>query len=39
MVTLIKGGLQVKRFLKQDPEANIWTQEGCEWVEQKAPFT
>ena len=24
----IKGGIQAKGILKQDPEANIWAQEG-----------
>jgi hypothetical protein len=28
MVSYIKGGIQ-------DPEANIWAQEGCKWVVEK----
>jgi len=28
MVSYVKGGMEVKGILKQDPEANIWTQEG-----------
>ena len=31
MVSYIKAGTQVKSISKQDPEANIWSQEGCEW--------
>ena len=33
MVSYIKGGMQAKGIWKQDPEANIWAQEGCneEW--------
>ena len=31
MISYIKGGTQAKGIWKQDPEANIWTQEGCEW--------
>ena len=30
MISYIKGETQAKGSLKQDPEANIWTQEGCE---------
>ena len=25
---LFKGGMQARDILKQDPEANIWAQEG-----------
>ena len=28
---------QAKGVYKGDPEANIWTQEGCEWGVEKAP--
>ena len=28
MVSYIKGGMQAKGIWKQDPEANIWAQEG-----------
>ena len=28
MVSYIKGGIQAKGIRKQDPEANIWAQEG-----------
>ena len=28
LVSYIKGGIQAKGILKQDPEANIWAQEG-----------
>ena len=28
---------QAKGILKQDPEANIWAQEGCKYGEDKAP--
>ena len=31
-----KGGMQAKGIWKQDPEANIWAQEGCEWGVEKA---
>ena len=31
MFSYIKGGIQAKGILKQDPEANICSQEGCEW--------
>ena len=31
MVSYIKGGMQAKGIWKQDPEANIRTQEGWEW--------
>ena len=27
MVSYIKGGTQAKGILKQDPEANVWSQE------------
>ena len=30
MVSYIKGGSQAKGIWKQDPEANIWAQEGWE---------
>jgi hypothetical protein len=36
MVSYIKGGMQAKGIRKQDPEANIWTQEKCEWGVEKA---
>ena len=32
-----KGGIQAKGIWKQDPEANIWAQEGWEWGVEKAP--
>ena len=34
---LIKEGTQVKSIAKQDPEENIWAQEGCEWEVKKTP--
>ena len=37
MVSYIKGGMQAKGIPKQDPEANIWAQEGWEWGVEKAP--
>ena len=36
-VSYIKGGIQVKGIWKQDPEANIWSQEEWEWGVEKAP--
>ena len=33
----VKGGMQAKGIWKQDPETNIWAQEGCEWEVVKAP--
>ena len=36
-VSYIKGGIQAKVNWKQDPEANIWAQEGWEWGVEKAP--
>ena len=36
-VSYIKGGIQAKSIWKQDPEANIWAQEGWEWGVEKAP--
>ena len=33
----IKWGMQAKGIWKQDPEANIWTQEGWEWEVEKGP--
>ena len=36
MVSYIKGGTQAKGIWKQDPEANIWAQEGWEWGVDKA---
>ena len=36
MVSYIKGRLQAKGIWKQDPEANIWAQEWCEWEVEKA---
>jgi hypothetical protein len=29
MVSYVNGGAQVKGIWKQDPEVNVWTQEGC----------
>ena len=37
MISYIKGGLHAKGIWKQDPDANIWTQEGWEWGVEKAP--
>ena len=37
MVSHIKGGMQAKGIRKQDPGANIWAQEECEWGGKKAP--
>ena len=37
IVSYIKGGMQAKGIWKQDPEANIWTQEGWECGVEKAP--
>ena len=37
LVSYIKGGIQAKGIWKQDPEANIWAQEGWEWGVEKAP--
>ena len=37
MVSYIKEGMQAKGIWKQDPEANIWSQEGWEWGVEKAP--
>ena len=37
LVSYIKGGIQAKDIWKQDPEANIWAQEGWEWGVEKAP--
>ena len=31
MISNIKRGMQAKGIRKQDPEANIWAQEGWEW--------
>ena len=31
-----KGGIQAKGIWKQDPEANIWTQEEWEWEVEEA---
>ena len=31
------GRIQAKGIWKQDPEANIWAQEGCEWGVEKVP--
>ena len=31
MVFFIKGRMQAKGFCKEDPEANIWIQDGWEW--------
>jgi hypothetical protein len=30
-LTYIKRGMHAKGIWKQDPEANIWAQEGLEW--------
>ena len=30
-LSYIKGGMQAKGICKQDPDVNIWTQEGCKW--------
>ena len=35
MVSYIKGGMQAKGVRKEDPEANIWAQEGTEWRAEK----
>jgi hypothetical protein len=35
MVSYIKGGIQAKDIWKQDPDANIWAQEGWEWGVEK----
>ena len=37
VVSYIKGGTKAKVIGKQDPEANIWTQEGGEWGMEKTP--
>ena len=37
MLSYIKGGTQAKGFRKQDPEVNIWAQEGCDCGVEKAP--
>ena len=37
MVSYIKGGMQAKGIWKQDPDANIWVQEGWEWGMEKTP--
>ena len=37
MVSYVKGGMQLKGIWKQDPEENIWAQEGWEWGVEKAP--
>ena len=37
IVGLPKGGMQAKGIWKQDPEANIWTQERWKWWVEKAP--
>ena len=33
----IKGGIQAKGIWKQDPEEDIWAQEGWEWGKEKVP--
>ena len=38
MDSYIKGETQAKGIWKQDPETNIWAQEGCEWGVEKAPL-
>ena len=30
MVSYIKGGMQAEGVAEEDPEENIWAQEGCE---------
>ena len=35
MASYIKGGIQAKGIWKQNPEVNIWTQEGWEWGMEK----
>ena len=35
LVSYIEGWMQAKGIWKQDPEANIWTQEECEWEVKK----
>ena len=37
MVSYIKGEIQAKGISKQDPQANISAQEGCEWGVEKTP--
>ena len=37
MVSYITGEMQTKGIWKQDPEANIWAQEGWEWGVEKTP--
>ena len=37
MVSYIQEGMKDKGIWKQDPEANIWAQEGWEWGVEKAP--
>ena len=36
IVSYIKEGIQAKGIWKQDPDANIWVQEGWEWGMEKA---
>ena len=36
-LSYIKGGMQANIIGKQDPGANIWTQEEREWVVEKTP--
>ena len=37
MVSYIKEGMQAKGIWKQDPEVNIWDQDGWDWGVEKAP--
>ena len=37
MVSYIKGEMQAKSIWEQDPQVNIWAQEGWEWGVEKAP--
>ena len=37
MVSYIEGGIQAKGIWKQDPEENIWVQEGWEFEVEKVP--
>ena len=34
---LVKGGMQTKDIWEQDPEAEIWAQDGWEWGVEKFP--
>ena len=37
IIIIIIPGIQAKGIWKQDPEANIWAQEGWEWGVEKTP--